>query len=77
MYTYIHKISPLSLPSHLSSSCATSNVCSLTGSPLTSSRAIQRGVEPPITRPSKRQRHSESTLEAGRHDLAPLIELTG
>lgn len=58
------------------SSCGASNVRGLTGSPLTSSRAIQRGAEPPVMRPSKRQRHSESTLEAGRHNLLLLIEHT-
>lgn len=46
--------------------------CVLTGSPLTSSQAILRGAEPAFMRPSKRQCHSESTLEAGQHNLSPL-----
>lgn len=46
--------------------------CVLTGSPLTSSRAILRGAEPRFMRPSKRQCHSKSTLEAEQHNLAPL-----
>lgn len=45
--------------------------CVLTEGPLTGSQAILRGAEPPSRSPSKRQRHSKSTLEAGRHNLLP------
>lgn len=47
--------------------------CVLTGSPLTGSQAILRGAEPPSQGPSKRQCHSKSTLEAGRHNLLPSL----